>query len=166
MATIRFGKLDNYMLKLHELKADTPKIAGKAIYAGADIVADQVKENLSKLDTVTDREGLAAAKKNMPTYLTESARLGLIDSFGITPMQKDKNGYYNVKLGFDGYNKVKTKKYPNGQPNQLIARACESGSTAMIKQPFMRDAVNKSRKKAEKKMAEVLAAEIKKKMEG
>jgi hypothetical protein len=65
-----------------------------------------------------------------------------------------------------GYNNVITKKYPKGQPNNMIARSCESGSSSMIKQPFMRTAVNASRSRAEQKMAEILTAEIKKKMEG
>ena len=102
------------------------------------------------------------AKAGEPTYITQRAKEGLIKSFGVTPMQKDRDGIYNVKLGFDGYNDVKTKKWANGQPNQLIARACESGSSAMIKQPFFRQAVQKTKRKAEARMAEVLDEKIKK----
>ena len=165
MARIRFSKLDEYILKLAAVKENTKEIAGKAIYAGAEVIADQVKTNLNALSTTDDSLALAAYAKNTPTYLTARAKEGLVKSFGVTPMSLDRNGYYNVKLGFDGYNDVITKKYPQGQPNQLIARSCESGSSAMIKQPFMRTAVNTSRKKAETKMAEILDKEIKKRME-
>ena len=63
-------------------------------------------------------------------------------------MQNDQ-GYVNVKLGFDGYNSVKTKKYPNGQPNALIASVTESGSPYREKTGFIRKSVNTSKKDAE-----------------
>ena len=72
-----------------------------------------------------------------------------MDGFGVSPLQDD-SGYRNVKLGFDGYNSVKTKKYPQGQPNALIARVTESGSSYREKTPFIRPAVNAARKPAEK----------------
>lgn len=164
MATIRFGKLKDYELMLSRLESGSEEIAGKAIYAGAKIIANKVKENLNQLNTSTEEIAMRAARESIPTYITDTAKKALIKSFGVTPMQRDEDGIYNVKVGFDGYNDIKTKKYPKGQPNQLIARACESGSSAMIKQPFMRQAVNSSKKAAEAKMAEVLDEEIKKKV--
>ena len=89
---------------------------------------------------------------------------GLIDGFGISGLQND-NGFHNVKLGFDGYNATKTEDYPNGQPNQLVARGVESGTSWKQKKPFIRPAINASRKEAEKKMAEVIDEEIQKLME-
>lgn len=73
---------------------------------------------------------------------------------------QDENGYLNVKLGFDKYNRTHTKKYPDGQPNQLVARGVESGTTWLQKTPFVDPAVRQSRGDAEKKMAEVLDKEI------
>ena len=142
-----------------------PDIAGKAIYAGAKIIADEVKKNLNALNVTTDELAMAAYRKQEPTHLNERAKKGLIESFGTTKMEQDSGGLFNVKIGFDGYNDVKTKKYPKGQPNQLIARSVESGSTSTIKQPFMRKAVNATRKQAEDKMAEIIDEEIKKRME-
>lgn len=162
MATIRFSKLRDYEIALGKLGDKTPEICGKAIHEGAKIIADEVKNNLNSLNVTTDELAMMKAKKGEPTYITRRAKEGLIESFGVTPMQKDRDGIYNVKLGFDGYNAVKTKKWPKGQPNQLIARACESGSSAMIKQPFFRKAVQSTKKKAEKRMGEILDEEIKK----
>ena len=165
MARIRFSKLHDYELFLSGMKKDMPDIAGKAIYAGAKIIADEVKKNLNALNVTTDELAMAAYKKQEPTHLNERAKKGLIESFGVTKMEQDSGGLFNVKIGFDGYNDVKTKKYPKGQPNQLIARSVESGSTSTIKQPFMRKAVNATRKQAEDKMAEIIDEEIKKRME-
>ena len=162
MATIRFSKLRDYELMLGKIGDASKDICGAAIYEGAKIIADEVKANLESLKTVSDADAIQAEKKEEATYLTIRAKKGLIKSFGVTPMSQDDSGIYNVKLGFDGYNDVKTKKWPKGQPNQLIARACESGSSAMIKQPFFREAVQKTKKKAESRMAEVLDEKIKK----
>ena len=84
---------------------------------------------------------------------------GLQKGFGITKMLEE-DGYYHVKLGFDGYNDIKTKKYPKGQPNVLIARAIESGSSIRDKRPFVRPATNKSRKSAEKRAQTIIDDEI------
>lgn len=162
MATIRFSKLRDYELMLGKIGDASKDICGAAIYEGAKIIADEVKNNLNSLNVTTDELAMLKAKKGEPTYITQRAKEGLIKSFGVTPMSQDDDGIYNVKLGFDGYNDVKTKKWPKGQPNQLIARACESGSSAMIKQPFFREAVQKTKKKAESRMAEVLDEKIKK----
>ena len=162
MATIRFSKLRDYELMLGKIGDASKDICGAAIYEGAKIIADEVKNNLNSLNVTTDELAMLKAKKGEPTYITQRAKEGLIKSFGVTPMTQDKDGIYNVKLGFDGYNDVKTKRWPKGQPNQLIARACESGSSAMIKQPFLREAVQKTKKKAESRMAEVLDEKIKK----
>ena len=78
---------------------------------------------------------------------------------------KDDAGYLNVKIGFDGYNAMRTEKYPQGQPNQLVARGVESGTSWKQKHPFVRPAINASRKRAEAKMAEVLDKEIEKVMD-
>lgn len=162
MGTIRFSKLREYELMLGRLGDKTPEICGRAIHEGAKIVADEVAAELNALNTTTDAIAMANWKAKKPSYLTKRAKEGLIKSFGITPMQQDKDGIYNVKLGFDGYNDVKTKRWPKGQPNAMIARACESGSSAMHKQPFFRLSVQKTRKKAETRMAEILDEEIKK----
>ena len=162
MATIRFSKLRDYELMLGKIGDASKDICGAAIYEGAKIIADEVKNNLNSLNVTTDELAMLKAKQGEPTYITQRAKEGLIKSFGVTPMSQDDSGIYNVKLGFDGYNDVKTKKWTKGQPNQLIARACESGSSAMIKQPFFREAVQKTKKKAESRMAEVLDEKIKK----
>ena len=158
MARIRFSRLEDYELRLSRLAGRTEEIAGKAIYAGADIITNAIRANIEGLAAVDDRAGAIAYQKKAPAPLTRTAKQGLLDGLGITPMQDD-GGYYNVKVGFDGYNDIPTRKYPNGQPNQLIARSLESGSSIAQKHPFIRPAINASRKAAEAKMAEVLDEE-------
>ena len=71
-----------------------------------------------------------------------------MDSLGIASMQDDGTGYLNVKIGFDGYNDIVTQRWPRGQPNQMVARSVESGTTWMKKNGFVRKAVASSRKRA------------------
>ena len=162
MAYLKFKGLQEYEFKLSRLEAGTDEIAGKAIYQGAKIVADEVKKNIETLPVIKDERG---SGNNLLDGVTQKQKDGLVKSWGIAPMES-KNGYLSVKLGFDGYNSVVTSKYPKGQPNVLIARAVESGTSFRKKHPFVSPAVKKTRKKAEAKMKEVLDEEINKIMKG
>ena len=164
MAKITFPGLTEYEQQISRLGQNAQQMAGKAIYAGAEIIADAIRANIQRISASSDRTGLYAYAKQDPPPLTESAKKGLLDGLGIAPLQDD-NGYMNVKVGFDGYNDLRTEKYPKGQPNVMIARSLESGSSIAPKRPFVRPAVTNSRKLAEAKMAEVLDAEMKKIME-
>ena len=73
-------------------------------------------------------------------------------SLGITKMQESADGW-DVKIGFDGYDAA-------GVPNVLKARVLESGSSKQQKRPFMRPAVNATRKAAVQKMGEIIDEEI------
>ena len=158
MAKITFPGLNDYELMISRLTKDVDSVAGKAIYAGAGIVADEIKSGIQSLPIV---RGYGTAENPLPGGVTQPQKQGLLDGLGIAPLQND-GGYLNVKIGFDGYNRTKTEKYPRGQPNQLVARGVESGASWKQKHPFVRPAVNRSRKRAEAAMAEVLDEEIKK----
>lgn len=160
MAKITFPGLNDYELMISRLSKGVDDIAGKAIYAGAGIVADAIKENIKALPIV---RGYGTEKDPLPGGVTAPQKAGLIDGMGISPMQDD-GGYLNVKIGFDGYNATKTEKYPQGQPNQLVARGVESGTSWKKKSPFIRPAINASKQRAEDEMARILDEEIEKVM--
>lgn len=159
MATMRFKGLDEYLQKLQRVEKNTPEILGKVVYGMADIVADAVREEINALPAEPDVEALKSWSKGTRAPLTVKEKKGLQKGFGITKMLEE-DGYYHVKLGFAGYNDIKTKKYPKGQPNVLIARAIESGSSIRNKRPFVRPATNKSRKSAEKRAQTIIDDEI------
>lgn len=160
MAKITFPGLSDYELMISRLSKGVDDIAGKAIYAGAGIVADAIKENIKDLPIV---RGYGTEKDPLPGGVTAPQKAGLIDGLGISPMQSDA-GFLNVKIGFDGYNATKTEKYPQGQPNQLVARGVESGTSWKKKSPFIRPAINASKQRAEDEMARILDQEIEKVM--
>lgn len=161
MATLTFKGLQDYELKISRVFKDTEKVCGRATYAGAKIVADEMKKSIEALPIVN---GYGTAEKPLPGGVTAVQKRGLIDGFGISGLQND-NGFHNVKLGFDDYNGTRTKTYPQGQPNALVARGVESGTSWKQKHPFVRPAVNRSRKRAEAAMAEALDKEVEKIME-
>lgn len=158
MAKFTFKGLNEYARRLSKLGDQAERVAGKAIYAAADIVTDEIRTNIEAIP-VLNKEDLKHHRRN---GITQTAKYGLLDSLGIASMEKDAKGLLNVKVGFDGYNKVHTKTYPNGQPNALIARSVESGTSFMEPHPFVRPAVNKTRRAALKKMEEVIEEETKK----
>lgn len=137
MARITLKGLEKYEKMLSSLAQGTEKICGAAIYEGAGIVADEIKAGIRSLPRKTG--------------VTQK---GLEDGFGISKL-RDDNGYYNVKLGFDGYN-------ANGIPNVMMARIMESGTSKVPKHPFVRPAVNRAKAAAQERMAAVLDEEIEK----
>lgn len=158
MAKITFPGLRDYELMLSKIEGLTDDMIGRAVYEGAGIVADAVKANIEALPIVT---GYGTSENPLSGGVTAAQKAGLREGFGISKLQDD-SGYLNVKLGFDGYNRTKTEKYPGGQPNQLVARGVESGTSWKQKKSFIRPAVNKTRKQAEQKMKDVLDEEISK----
>ncbi|MBQ8994516.1 MAG: hypothetical protein IJ091_11365 [Oscillospiraceae bacterium] len=139
------SELENFISSLDKLnQAAFEELAGTAIYSMANEVANQVRQNLSALATSEDKE----YKGNSKYLIPEAQKQGLLNSLGIASMRKEGSGY-DVRIGFDGYNDVHTKTYPQGQPNTLIARLTESGSTWRVKQPFFRPALNASKKRAQ-----------------
>lgn len=158
MAKITFPGLNDFELMISRLSKGADDVAGKAIYAGAGIVADAIKENIKALPIV---RGYGTTENPLPGGVTAPQKAGLIDGLGISPMQSDA-GFLNVKIGFDGYNATKTEKYPQGQPNQLVARGVESGTSWKQKKPFIRPAINASKSRAEAEMARILDQEIEK----
>lgn len=158
MAKITFPGLAGYELMLSKLEDGSEEIIGKAIYAGAGIVADAIKSSIQSLPIV---RGYGTDSNPLPGGVTSAQKAGLIDGLGISRMQDDA-GYLNVKIGFDGYNNTRTEKYPQGQPNQLVARGVESGTSWKQKKPFIRPACTKSRKQAETEMAKIIDEELEK----
>lgn len=156
MAKISFTGLDSYMEKLQKLGQNADEFASKAIYEAAGIVADEIRSGIDSLDV--------NGEENATKYEVErreKQKQGLIESFGIANAQND-NGFINVKVGFEGYNQIKTPKYPRGQPNKMVARIFNSGTSYNRKQPFFDTAVRISKKRAQLKMKEVFESEIEK----
>lgn len=145
--------------KLKKLSGRTAEIAKKAIYAGAEILTDEVRKNLDNLPEEQFRFLSEGEKFN---GVPPEQKKDLQDSLGVTPIRQDKSGDWNAKIGFDGYGRYPTKKYPKGVPNNLIARAVESGSSVRQPTPFVRPAIRAKKKEVLAAMQAAVDEEIRK----
>lgn len=161
MARMTIKSSNEYALKLSRLAEGSEQIAKKAIHAGAGIVADAIKKNLNAMP---EDEFRFLRDGDKFDGLSKQQKQDLLASFGITPIAKDDKGNWNAKIGFDGYGSMQTRQYPKGLPNQLLARAAESGSSVRKKHPFVRPAVNATKKPAQAEMGRVADEEIQKLM--
>lgn len=137
MAKMTIRGMDELELKLSHLGKMSTDIAKDVVMAGAQPVADEIRRGLE-----ANLQGSKYSKGD------------LLDSLGIAPPGVDNQGNVNTKIGFDGYDS-------NGVANQLKARVMESGSSKQKKKPFVRPAVNRSKKRAEEAMQKKFDEEIK-----
>ena len=167
MAKITFKRQSEYFLKLKQLETHFVKneVLERAVHKGAAIVADEIRKNLESLPEEQFR--------HLDTYLGDYFRevptgqkIDIAEGFGLTPIERDSRGFVHTKAGFEGYGSYPTNAYPQGVPNALIARAIESGSSVRNKTPFVRTAVNASRKEAVKAMEKSIDDDTKKIFEG
>ena len=163
MAKFQFEGIDNLIAEYSKIYDNTEEMIGKAIYQGAAVVFKSVQQAVENINTDDRHEfGTSVDPKLGPTSIQKE---GLKHSLGIAKMRND-NGFYNVKIGFDGYNYVKTKTWPNGQPNAMVARSIESGTSWMRKQPFMRKAESSAKGRCEQVMAITIDKELTKIVKG
>lgn len=153
MPRIKITGLDEYVAKIEKLGYYAAEYVGKAIYEGAEVVADHTKAALENLP-VDNRTNV-----EYRTSINEKQKRGLIESFGIASARYDGN-FYNVKTGFDGYNEIVTNRWPQGQPNMVIARSLESGTSFMRKNPVVSRATRESKDACIKAMEKSLKKSI------
>lgn len=138
MATIRFSGIDKYIQQLAQIEKGAPQIVEKAVLSGTGVVLDEIRKGI---ETLPQKTGVTAR--------------GLSKGLGKAPI-RNEDGFVNTRIGWDGYNE-------RGVANQLMANIMEVGtSKVQEKHPFVKPAVNRSKKQAEAKMEEVLDKEIKK----
>ena len=143
MAKMQIKGLTSYEQAISRLERKLKdEVIGEALYDGANILTDAIREDIEGLETddrsfAPDGERLRGPK-TIQVY-------GLLNSLGIAKMRNDL-GVYDVKVGFDGYNKVRTKRWPSGQPNQMVARSIERGTSYMNAPPVFKRTVARLRK--------------------
>ena len=157
MARFTMKGMEEYEKKLSKMYKDTYLVGGKAVYAAAKIVANEIRRNIEALP---ERSGYGTPEHPV-RGVTNRGKQGLLDGFGVSTMQVT-DGYLHVKIGFAERNTIKTKKHPQGQPNQLVARGVESGTSWLEKTPFVRPAMRKTQKSAVKAMQNIIDEETEK----
>jgi len=116
------------------------RVIGRSIYPGGKLMSDGVKKAMLGIPTNDHLFSFATQHKRSRTGITTRQKAALIESFGIAEMRSNIHGW-NVKLGFDGYNDIVSERWPKGQPNAMIARSLNSGTSFLNAYPFMDTAV-------------------------
>lgn len=155
MAKAKTIGLDDYIATLDRMSSGWDRAAGRAVYDGAGLLARYVEDEINALPI---RSG-QGSPENRVKGVTSIEKTALLTGFGIARMRND-NGFRNVRLGFDGYDGVKTRLYPNGHAISMIARSVNHGTSWMVKIPFITRAYNKARKEVERTMQRTFEKEL------
>ena len=150
MAKVKTTGLNETLKMLESIERNTDEILEDVLREGAMIATDEMRSQISKLRTSDEYEG-----GNGKRYAKKSDVQGLLDSLGFAPVRFN-NSVVDSNIGFDGYNNDRTKKYPKGHANRMIANAINKGTSFMIAQPF----INRTKKAAEAKVNEVMQKKL------
>ena len=150
--------IDTYIADLTKLFNDSEEICKRAAYEGARIVADKFRSEIEGIPIRNFDKG-----SGMVNGVTASQKAGLLAGLGIAHFRND-GGFINVKIGMDGYNSTRTNQFPNGQPNALIIRSLESGTSFRSRNPVITRATNSAKGAAEAAIQRQMDEEIKKRI--
>lgn len=136
MATISFPGMEAYLKSFDKIASEVPRIENQALFDGAGLLADAVAQEIDGL-----------------TELNQIQRRGLRKGMGIAGFWTEQ-GSTVTKIGFEGYNSIKTRRWPNGQPNAMIARSLIRGTSWMRANRFTARAAKKARERCIQAMQE------------
>lgn len=131
------AKLPEELLKkLSRIGSNMDTIADLALKAGGEVVLKKTKSNLTSMV-----KGPSSGQ--------------LVNALGLSPVLLDRNGNYNIKVGFDEYR-------ADGTSNAMVANIIEYGKHGQPARPFLKNAKNTSKKECEQVMAKKIEEEINK----
>lgn len=165
MAKIELQGFDTYLKQIKALQQSAEKMCKAVVYPGAAVLAEKIRAETAALPTISDAEALGNFRSGtVNAALSESQKAGLVESLGISSIKKDRSGMVQTSVGFTGYNSVKTRHFPNGQPNPEVARSLEKGTSYLRRNRFVERAVRAAKAEAIEAMAAEADAYIEKKM--
>ncbi|HRS65940.1 MAG TPA: HK97 gp10 family phage protein [Spirochaetia bacterium] len=125
MAKAAFKMPEDFLLKLSRLGEKTDEIIPKVLEAGGEVVEAKVKSNLqSVIGSGTKEESRSTGE--------------LISALGVSSARQDKDGNFNVKVGF-------SEPRTDGKSNAMIAGVLEYGKSGQSPKPFLKPAKSASK---------------------
>jgi hypothetical protein len=88
MARVDYQMPDDFLDRLSRLGEQTDTIIPRVLEAGGEVVLEQVSRNL---------QSVIGKYTKTPSRSTGE----LVSALGLTPAKMDRNGNFNVKVGFD-----------------------------------------------------------------
>ena len=140
MAKVDMKMPEEFLTKLSKLGSNTDTIAERVLEAGGEVVLQKVRSNLA-----------GVVGKNTKI---ESRSTGELErSLGLTPVKPDKNGNYDIKVGF-------AEPRSDGGSNAKIANILEYGKHGMPPKPFLKPAKSATKDECLRVMAQTFEEEV------
>ena len=130
---------DEFLLKISALADKTDEIVPRVLEAGANVVLQKTKSNLKAVVGKTKYKSRATGE--------------LVSALGVSPAKLDKNGDYNVKIGF-------AEPRRGGGSNAKLANILEYGKSGQPPRPFLKPAKSASKNAVIDTMTAKLEEEI------
>ena len=116
---------DDFLQKISRLEERTDDIIPKVLEAGGNVVLDNVRSNL---------QAVVGSGTKYPSRSTGE----LVSALGVSPASMDRQGNYNVKVGFD-------EPRRGGDTNAMLGNILEYGKHGQPPKPFLKPAKAASR---------------------
>lgn len=140
MAKVAYKMPEEFLLKVSHLGEKTDEILPRVLKEGGEVVEEKVKRNLESIIGSGTKE--------------ESRSTGeLISSLGVSTAKQDRNGNFNVKVGFSEPRK-------DGKNNAMVAGVLEYGKSGQPPKPFLKPAKSASKTACMRAMILALEKEV------
>jgi len=133
---------DEFLERMSRLGSNFDAIAETVLEAGGEVVLEKTKSNLSSV--------IGSGTKYDPRSTGE-----LESSLGLTGVKMDRNGNFNIKVGF-------SEPRSDGGSNAQLANIIEYGKSGQPAKPFLKPAKSVSKKQCIEAMKQAFETEVEK----
>lgn len=142
MARVDVKMPDEFLERMSRLGSNFDAIAETVLEAGGEVVLEKTKSNLSSVI------GSGTKYDSRSTGELES-------SLGLTGVKMDRNGNFNIKVGF-------SELRSDGGSNAQLANIIEYGKSGQPAKPFLKPAKSASKKQCIEAMKQAFETEVEK----
>lgn len=142
MARVDVKMPDEFLERMSRLGSNFDSIAETVLEAGGEVVLEKTKSNL------------ASVIGNGTKYDSRSTG-ELESSLGLTGVKMDRNGNFNIKVGF-------SEPRRDGGSNAQLANIIEYGKSGQPAKPFLKPAKSASKKQCIEAMKQAFETEVEK----
>ncbi len=142
MARVDVKMPDEFLERMSRLGSNFDSIAEKVLQAGGEVVLAKTQSNLfSVIGSGTKYDSRSTGE--------------LESSLGLTSVKMDKNGNFNIKVGF-------SEPRSDGGSNAQLANIIEYGKSGQSAKPFLKPAKSASKKPCVEAMKAAFESEVEK----
>lgn len=142
MARVDVKMPDEFLERMSRLGSNFDSIAETVLEAGGEVVLEKTKSNLASVI------GSGTKYDSRSTGELES-------SLGLTGVKMDRNGNFNIKVGF-------SEPRRDGGSNAQLANIIEYGKSGQPAKPFLKPAKSASKKQCIEAMKQAFKTEVEK----